>query len=46
MRDDGPTLKFWDAICSYIADHIKVVLHVYNTFYCAVTYHILQLHAR
>ena len=38
--------KILGHLCSYIVDHMKVVLYVYNTFYCAIMYHILQLHVR
>ena len=46
MRDSGTALTFLDTICSYVIDHIKVVLHVNDTFYCAVTYHVLELNVR
>ena len=35
---------FWDTICSYIIDDVMGELHVYDTFYGAVMYHILNLY--
>ena len=42
--NSGPIKTFWDTICYYITDHLKVDLHVYDTFYGSVTYHVLNLY--
>ena len=44
IRNSGRLKTNSDTICSYTIDHMKVLLHVYNTFYGAVTYYVVNLH--
>ena len=44
MRNGGPIKTNWYTICSYIIDHVKVLLHVCNTSYGVIMYHILNLY--
>ena len=44
MRNSGPIKKNSDTISSYIVDHMEVLLHIYDTFYDAVMYHIVNLY--
>ena len=44
MRNSGLIFKISDTICFYIVNHVKILLHIYDTFYGVVMYHIVNLY--